>query len=233
MTYRTWLKLAAAALATTAATWAIAADHADEGMMKPAPDSDITDIYSWVDGEKLIVVMNVSPTATIESKFSDKVQYWIHTTSGPAFADKKVPLDIVCTFDAAATQTISCWAPGEYVTGNASNEAGIASESGRLKVFAGLRNDPFFFNAAGFKTVAEFVAKNGGSLMFDPAGCPGVDPQTSTTIVKTFQENGAGMPGTDSFAGKNVLSIVLSLDKKFMTEGGPIVSVWGATRAAQ
>jgi hypothetical protein len=161
------------------------------------------------------------------------VQYWIHTTSGPAFADKKVPLDIVCTFDAAATQTISCWAPGEYVTGNASNEAGIASESGRLKVFAGLRNDPFFFNAAGFKTVAEFVAKNGGSLMFDPAGCPGVDPQTSTTIVKTFQENGAGMPGTDSFAGKNVLSIVLSLDKKFMTEGGPIVSVWGATRAAQ
>jgi hypothetical protein len=230
MTFRTWLKLAAVAAATTAATLAIAADHRDGPKATNDPAADITDVYSWIDGDNMVIVLNVSPTATIESKFSDKVQYWLHTTSGTSFGDKSVPLDIVCTFDAA--QAISCWAGGEYVTGDASKEAGIASTSGRLKVFAGLRDDPFFFNLTGFKTVAKFVADNGESLMLDAAGCPKIDATTSTTIVTTLKQDGAGMPGKDDFAGKNVLSIVLSLDKKLMTEGGPIVSVYGATRAA-
>jgi len=230
MKFRTWLKLAAVATAMTAATLAIAADHGDGLVAKGDPPSDITDVYSWIDADRLVIVMNVSPSATIESKFSDKVQYWLHTTSGTEFGEKKVPLDIVCTFD--ADQKASCWAGGEYVTGDATAEAGIASESGRLKVFAGLRDDPFFFNLTGFNAVAKFVADNAGSFMLDAAGCPKVDVGQSTTIVTTLKEDGAGNPGKDDFAGKNVLSIVLSLDKKLMTEGGPIVSVWGATRAA-
>jgi hypothetical protein len=178
----------------------------------------------------VIVVLNVSPFATIDSKFDDKVQYWAHTTSGTAFGEKNMPLDIVCTFDAA--QKASCWAGSEYVTGDATAEAGISSETGMLKVFAGLRDDPFYFNLTGFKATADFVTANAGSLMLDAAGCPKVDAMLSTTLVTMLQQNGMGMPGVDDFAGKNVLSIVLSLDKKFMTGGGPIVSVWGATRVA-
>jgi hypothetical protein len=230
MTFRTWLKLAAVATATTVATLAFAADHNDGPSAKMRPPADITDIYTWLDGDRVILVLNVAPFATIESKFDDKVQYWFHTTSGTAFDEKKVPLDIVCTFDAA--QTISCWAGGEYVTGDAKNEDGISSESGNLKVFAGLRDDPFYFNLSGFKATAAFVTANAGSLMLDAAGCPKVDAGLSATLVTMLKENGMGMPGADDFAGKSALSIVLSLDKKFMTEGGPIVSVWGATRVA-
>jgi hypothetical protein len=230
MTYRTWLKLAAVATATTAATLAIAADHNDGPKAKSDPAADITDVYTWLDGPNLVLVMNVFPSATAASKFSEAVQYWFHTTSGPAFGDKTSPFDIVCTFDAA--QMISCWAGSEQVHGDASGEAGLASASGKLKVFAGLRDDPFFFNLTGFNTVATFVAANGSSLMYDPAGCPKIDMGASTTIVTTLKEDGMGNPGKDDFAGKNVLSIVVSIDKALLTEAGPIVSVWGATRAA-
>jgi hypothetical protein len=230
MISRTWLKLAVVATATTVATLAIAADHLDSPKPKANAAADITDVYTWIDGERVVITLNVFPIATIESKFDDKVQYWVHTTSGTAFGEKKVPLDIVCTFDAA--QTIQCWAGGEYVTGNAGVEAGISSQNGLLKVFAGLRDDPFYFNLAGFKATTDFVTANAGALMFDPAGCPKVDAALSTTLQTMLKENGNSMPGTDFFAGKNVLAIVLSLDKKFMTEGGPIMSVWGSTRVA-
>lgn len=229
MTSRTWLKLAAVASVTTVATLAIAADHADSPKPKGSPPADITDVYTWNDGDRVVLVMNVFPFATNEAKFDDKVQYWFHTTSGTVFGEKKVPLDIVCTFDAA--QTISCWAGDEYVTGDASKEDGISSESGGLKVFAGLRDDPFYFNLSGFKATTDFVTMNAGSLMLDPAGCPKVDAALSATLVTMLKENGNSMPGVDDFAGKNVLAIVVSLDKKLMTEGGPIMSVWGATRA--
>ena len=67
MKFRTWLKLAAVATSMTAATLAIAADHGDVLVAKGDPPSDITDVYSCVDGEWLVFVMNVSPSATIES----------------------------------------------------------------------------------------------------------------------------------------------------------------------
>lgn len=231
MTYRTWLKLAAVAAVTTAATLAIAADHQDGPKATNDPAADITDVYTWNDGAHLVMVMNVFPSATIESRFSDAVQYWFHTTSGAAFGEKTLPFDIVCTFDAA--QMISCWAGSETVQGDASAEAGLSSASGKLKVFAGLRDDPFYFNLTGFNAVSTFVANNSGSLMFDPAGCPKIDMATSTTIVTTLKEDGTGNPGKDDFAGKNVLSLVVSVDKSLVTGGGKVVSVWGATRAAK
>ena len=45
----------------------------------------------------------------------------------------------------------SCWlGTDEYVTGDASAITGLTSADGKLKVFAGLRADPFFFNLDGF-----------------------------------------------------------------------------------
>ncbi|TMA23646.1 MAG: DUF4331 domain-containing protein, partial [Deltaproteobacteria bacterium] len=71
-----------------------------------------------------------------------------HTSSLSAFGSAAGSTqDIVCTFDAA--QKLSCWAGNEYVSGDASNPAGLASGSGKLRVFAGLRDDPFFFNLHG------------------------------------------------------------------------------------
>lgn len=231
MTYRTWLKLAGALAITTVATLALAADHKDGPALLADPAADITDVYAWLDGKDLVLIMNVAPNATIESRFSDKLQYVFHTTSGAAFGEKTSPLDIICTFN--ADQKISCWAGDQYVTGDASKPEGIMSESGKLKVFAGLRDDPFFFNLTGFGSVVEEIKTAKPFLQFDAAGCPNVDMANSAKFVKMLTENGAGMPGKDDFEGQNVLSLVVTIDKSLVMEAGPIASVWASTRSTE
>ncbi|MBI3328826.1 MAG: hypothetical protein HYZ81_19245, partial [Nitrospinae bacterium] len=63
---------------------------------------------------------------------------------------------VICKF--APNQRVQCWGGGDYVEGDASQEAGLTSRMGKFKLFAGLRNDPFFFNLAGFAKVAADVA---------------------------------------------------------------------------
>jgi hypothetical protein len=228
----TWLKGALALSVLSAASWAIAADHLDAPAATADPTADITDLYSWTDQGKVVFALNVTPLAVKESKFSDKVQYVIHTESAAMFGSAGEKVDIICTFDAA--QKISCWV-GEkgYVTGDASVTAGIESADKAIKVFAGLRDDPFFFNLTGFKDTVKTVEGAVGGLIKDAAGCPGVDTATSTLLVGKLKTDPESTPpggvAKDFFAGKNVLSIVLSVDKKLLNAGGPILSAWAST----
>ena len=207
-----------------------AADHADGPAAKADPSADITDVFAWMsaDAKKVYLVMDLVRNATTASKFSDGVQYVFHTTSRASFGAAASPeVNVICTFSTA--QKIQCWAGNEYVTGDASSENGLASADGKLKVFAGLRNDPFFFNLAGFQATGGAVAAAAGSLTFDPAGCPALDQATATTLVTQLQTAPAGGPPVDNFANFNVLAVVVALDKSIVTKNGPIVGVWGST----
>jgi hypothetical protein len=229
----TWLKGALALSVLSAASWAIAADHLDAPAVSMDAAADITDLYAWTDQGNVVFALNVSPLAGKDAKFSDKVQYVIHTEHAAKFGSAGEKSDIICTFDAA--QKISCWV-GEkgYVAGDASATTGLASADGTIKVFAGLRDDPFFFNLDGFKdTVTTVKAAIKGGLMLDPAGCPGLDAATSGVLVKKLSTDPLSTPAggvaKDFFAGKNVLSIVISIDKKLLNAGGPILSAWAST----
>lgn len=226
----------ACALAITAgAAWAIAADHLDGAGVKVDPATDITDLYAWSSSaDKLTLIMNVSPLATATSKFSDAVQYAFHVESSSAYGMPGEKTDIVCTFDAA--QAINCvlGAPGdkvaEFVTGDASAPAGITNDTMKMKVFAGLRADPFYFNLEGFNDAVGTVKMAAGGLMFDGSGCPNVNAATSAVLVGQLQGTKAGMaPAADFFAAVNVLSIVLEIDKSTVNGGGNIVAVWAST----
>jgi hypothetical protein len=209
---------------------AVAADHQDGAAVLTDPASDITDVFAWTssDGTKLNLVMDVFPAATSAAKFSDVVQYVFHTTSTSAYGTPATASeDILCTFD--ASQVISCWGGGEYVHGDASSTAGIASASGKLRVFAGLRDDPFFFNLDGFKATAKAVHDAAGSLTFDAAGCPALDPATSSALVNQLKTAPGGGPPQDHFKGLNALAIVIQIDKTLVTKGGPTVGVWAST----
>lgn len=235
MTKSTWMRGALALALTAAATTALAADHLDGPAATMDPAADITDTYAWLDSGNVVLVMNVSPLATSTSKFSDKVQYVFHTESRMAFGMPGTKVDIICTFDAA--QKVSCWVGDKaYVTGDASATAGLAAGDGSFKVFAGLRDDPFFFNLDGFKDTVTTVEGAAASLTFDAAGCPALDAATSTLLVNKLKTDPKSTPpgGTakDFFAGKNVLSIVLSVDKKLLNGGGPIMSYWASTNKA-
>lgn len=214
-----------------APTWA--ADHRDGPGVKADIAADINDVFAWMspDAARVNLVMTVFPFASAEARFSDTVQYVFHTSSADAFGGTAAPeLNVICTFDAA--QVITCRAGATSVSGDASASAGIASEDGRLRVFAGRRNDPFFFNLNGFQRTTRLVVAAAGDLTFDEAGCPALDEATSTALVTQLQTEPDGSPATDEFAGANGLAIVVSVDKALLNGGGPILAVWGSTNRA-
>jgi hypothetical protein len=211
------------------------ADHLDAPATIAEPAADINDVYTFLDkpgdaATKVIFAMTVYPAAPADAKFSDQVQYVLHTQSGAKFGATTSDLNIICTFTAA--QVASCWAGAdEYVTGDASKPAGLASASGKFKVFAGLRADPFFFNLAGFKHTVETVdtALDGGSLVFNDSGCPILQVDTANALVNALKTSPDGGPAEDFFAKLNGLAIVVEADKSLVTKGGGVISVWGST----
>jgi hypothetical protein len=216
---------------------AMAADHMDGFAVKTDPSSDITDIFAWTssDGTKVNLVMNVFPLAATGSKFSNALKYVFHVSSCASYATAgctAARVNIICTFDASSPQKVSCWVgTDEYVTGDASAVTGLSSGDGKLKIFTGLRDDPFFFNLDGFKKAAADVVAAKSGFLLDAAGCPMVNPTTSTALLNDLSQdpNNPGNPGKDFFAKLNVLSIVLQVDKSLLTKGGPIVGVWAST----
>jgi hypothetical protein len=225
--------LATLSVALFAAPLALAADHQDGPAATADPSADITDVFAWMspDATHVNLVMDVFPFATGSPKFSNTVQYVFHTSSRPSFGTAAVAnVNVICTFD--TSQIISCWAGTEYVTGDASSTTGLSSASGKLKVFAGLRDDPFFFNLEGFKATAADVTAAKGSLTFDSNGCPLLDGPTSTALVTQLKTAADGGPPQDHFLRANLLAIVIQLDKSILTSGGPLVSVWAATHVA-
>ncbi|MSP61964.1 MAG: DUF4331 domain-containing protein [Myxococcales bacterium] len=233
-----------------AAPLAQAADHLDgPGAVGLVDKSgDIADVYAWMspDASKVYLVMDVGADTKVGEKFSDKVKYVFNVVSRAGFADVltgKPPIDVskvICTFDAA--QVASCWvfdAKGmkvvDYVTGDAKATTGIESASKKMKLFAGVRNDPFFFNLEGFRDAVKYV-QGGKGLMdkpftLDGAGCPtNVDPAAATKVLKSTAGGTAG--AKDFFAKFNVLSIVIAMDKGLLTADAakaPVLGVYGST----
>lgn len=232
-----WLQGAAALAIATGGPLALAADHLDSPAASKDPVADITDVYTWTESGKLLLVFNVAALATTDSKFSDAVQYALHIESSAKYGVAGDKSDIICTFD--ADQKISCWVgvsgkeSTDYVSGDASVTDGIKSESGKTRVFAGLRADPFFFNLEGFNDTVATVKAVAAGLTFDGSGCPTVDGQTSAAVVGLLQGTANGSaPAKNFFEAANVLSIVLEVDSALVTTGGPIVAVWGSTHKA-
>jgi len=216
------------------------ADHTDGDVTTADPVADIADVYSFLDGSNLVMAMTVFPFATASGvdggaapAFSNAVQYVFHTQSGAGFGATSDPVDIICTFKSATS--IQCWVgTADYVTGDPSKPGtALTSASGKVKVFAGLRGDPFHFDLQGFKDVETAVEAAASSLTFDASGCPALPAATATALVSTLAETKSSANPSksvaDDFAGADVLGLVVSVDKSLVTKGGAIVSVWGAT----
>ena len=234
------MRMRACCVAVLIATWTgvgalRAADHADGPAASADPSADITDIFAWMspDAERVILVMDLVRNATAQSRFSDSVQYVFHTSSRAAFGGTaSAELPVICEFDTA--QRVQCWADmREYVAGDASTVTGLSSADGKMRVFTGLRDDPFFFNLSGFRAAARIVAGAASSLTFNDAGCPLLDAATSSALVTQLHTADGGGPAVDNFAHFNVLALVVSLDKSLLTANGPILGVWGSTNRKQ
>ncbi|MEM1034086.1 MAG: DUF4331 family protein [Myxococcota bacterium] len=218
----------------TFANGLLAADHIDAPGATNEPTADITDLFAWMspDAQNLRLALDVFPLAGDGAAFSTDVVYVFHVNSSMGYGMTQTETPILCQF--YTPTEIECWGGGEYVVGDASAEAGITSASGAMRVFAGPRNDPFFMEFAGFTETTDIV-KNAvaqNALTFDADGCPLLDSATGSALRGQLQSGPNDMPASDFFAGQDVLSIVIEIDKSVVTGAGPLLGVWASTHQA-
>ena len=216
--------LIATAILGIATFVAIAADHIDA----PAVDgggasslSDITDFYAFqspANSSNIAFAANVqgflSPGASGSATFDENVMIEINIdTDLDAVEDlviQAIPRDgkmyFFGPFPANSTNLSSSIGTTSINQGSVDitpyGEAEIVETSGGISYFAGPRDDPFFFD------FGQFGAILGGTA------------------------SGFNNPGTDSFAGTNVLSVVVEVPKS-MIGGSGSVHTWVETKRKQ
>jgi hypothetical protein len=215
---------------------------------------DIGDVFAWTNGSGAItnvnLAMTVSPADMGTNTFGPSIQYVFHASSHPgtsnavALGAPGTESRVICTF--TSNTKAQCWVTQgttvkDYVTGDPSTA--MTSADGKLKVFAGRRSDPFFFNLAGFKLAQKAVEDNAALLTFNPAGCPLVPPTGPVSAqglrgLLTTMSGSAVAPcpanQIDCFATFNVMAIVVQVDKSLLLQNTDhLLSVWGSTHMAQ
>lgn len=192
---------------------AFAADHRDSPQTDDDPAADINDVYMFrdpADSTKLVLVLSTYPLgnprfATSYQYDPDVVfQFAFDLTGTGEFSRVATAQFSPLPNGAGSQQTFTVTLPnGMIVSGDVTLPTVqtpeptpvITSENG-ISVFAGQRDDPFFFDLAGFNRVVAKINKTSVS------GGPGaVDPSLFT--------------GVDAFAGFNVEALVIEAPISF------------------
>ena len=210
----------ATALLVSAA--ARAADHLDTPTVIADPAADIGDLFAWtsVDGRRLNLAMTV-----VAQRFSDRLQYVFHVDSGRRFGATTDSRDVVCTFDAEGDA--SCGLGDDLARGHAGGAAGLTSAHGRFRVFAGLRDDPFFNNVKGTRAALNRAASALAGVSKDADGCPRFDAVTSRAIRDLWRRTGDG-PAENFLAGWKSAALVVSVDLDAVAVAGTTLAVWAS-----
>jgi hypothetical protein len=200
-----------------------AADHIDApsvtGSGNTSLGTDITDVYAFQspsDNSKMVFVLGtqglLSPSATGSANFPNGVLYELNIdNTGDNVEDLVIQaivqngklrvLGPVAVGTPGVSSTIKGGAPfaEAMVTAYGSNPV-IGTGSNGVKVFAGPRDDPFFFDLVRFK---EIIAGT----------------QTS------FRN-----PGVDTFAGTNIMALVMEVPKSLLGSHEGMINVWAETK---
>ena len=201
-----------------------AADHIDApavtGPGSTSPGNDITDVYAFqspADNSKMVLVINaqglLSPTASASATFPSNVMYEFNIDNT---GDNVEDLVIQCLVQNGKMRVygpVAVGTPGTISmvkTNGASTEVAVtpysasspitATNANGTRIFAGPRDDPFFFDLVRFREV----------------------------IAGT--QTGFRNPGVDTFAGTNVMSIVVEVPKSLLGSAATI-NVWAETKS--
>src|SRR5262249_47839767 len=103
-----------------------AADHGDSPTLLRNPMADITDLYAWMTGTNLNLVMDVSPLDDGTRRFGPSVLYVFHVTSKSGLGVGNAggtETKVICRF--ASNTSVQCWVTNadrtitkDYVTGD-------------------------------------------------------------------------------------------------------------------
>jgi hypothetical protein len=206
-----------------------AADHLDTPSVIADPRADIGDLFAWTsyEGRRLNLAMTI-----VGHTFSDQLDYVFHIDSGKRFGQTTATTSIVCRID--AKNRVDCKVGNaDVASGNASDVKGVEGRNKRFRVFAGLRDDPFFNNVKGTRDaygVAADAIMNG--VKSDAAGCPGIGAADSKIILERWRHTGGG-PAKNFLAGWTPASLIVSVDLDAVNQGGTMLAVWATTARGQ
>jgi hypothetical protein len=155
----------AAMLIGPAASHTGAADHLDAPTVKKDGRIDINDVYVFHPGapgsqdlSRTVLAMTVSPAAGALSPtdFHPDAKYqFLIDTDGDAVQDQTIVVNF-SEVDDGEQQVVARLQMGDDVTRLARGMTGEVIEGDDVKLFAGLRDDPFFFDLASFNDGATF-----------------------------------------------------------------------------
>ena len=178
-------------------------DHRDGPATTANSQLDITDLYAFrspTNNDDLVVALGVNGLVTPDQngnvKFSSTGSYTVHVDNNIDLVDKAT---VKVTFDNSTPQKFTiAGLPGGSITGAVTAPGATPNivTSGGIKAFAGLRDDPFFFDLTAFK---KFVA----------------GPYVPAAGLRAAAD---GAPA-DTFAGTNVLYMALELPITALTGG--------------
>ena len=206
------------AIVAIAGFFTIAADHIDAPAVQGGTN-DITDFYAFQgqNSNNLVFVANVqgllSPTATAGAAFDENtmIEFNIDTTG-----DNVEDLVIQATARDGKMYFFGPAAPNQtglnstFLTGVTPNSvditaygsSAVVATNAGMSFFAGPRDDPFFFD------FAQYSAIIGGTA------------------------SGFNNPGSDTFAGSNVMSVVVEVPKS-MIGGTGTINTWVESKRKQ
>jgi hypothetical protein len=197
-----------------------ASDHIDAPAVT-GQSTDITDLYVYQspnNPNNLVFVVNtqglLAPSATAAAKFDETTLIQINIDKT---GDNVEDLVIQAAYDGSNINVYGPTAPS--ITGLKSKLEGVITAQVRvtpygaspivaksyngMQVFAGARDDPFFFDLNQYHKILAGTA------------------------------TGFNNPGTDAFAGTNVLSFVIEVPKSLLgTPKGGAYNVWAQTKKA-
>jgi len=197
----------------------VAADHIDAPGTMSGDAGDITDVYAFQgqDANNLVFAVNtqglLSPNATGAATFKENVMVEINIdNTGDKVEDLVIQAvkrgDKMYFFGpykpttTGTSSSISTSAASGEVAISAYGATPTTASASGMKFFAGPRDDPFFFDLGQFKAILANTAK------------------------------GFNNPGTDTFAGTNVMSIVVEVPKT-MLGTSTTLNVWAETKKKQ
>src|SRR5262249_38008 len=153
-----------------------------------------------------------------------RVQYVFHVGSGKRLGETTASISVLCRFDAAGTA--ECWAgEADRLRGDASATSGLEGANRRFRVFAGLRDDPFFTKVKGTRAALNLVgAALGRGVARDAAGCPRFDEATSTAVFEAWRHTGGGA-ASNFLAGWTSSALVVAIDLPLVNSGGDLLAV--------
>lgn len=196
----------------------MAADHADAPAVT-GNASDITDVYAFQgqDTNNMVFAVNtqglLSPSATGMATFNENVMVEINIDNNGDNVEDLVIQAIkkgnkMYFFGPVAPGTtgVSSMVKTNSMAGSVDiseyGSAPIVGTANGMKFFAGPRDDPFFFDLGQFKSILMGTA------------------------------SGFNNPGTDTFAGTNVLATIIEVPKSMLGSSATI-NVWAETKKKQ